>query len=109
MKLSMLLVTMGNSTLPTWMVVVICVGIFLDLLWSARREERRRQRENQPHTRVDSALLLLSGLTVSAVLLLLALYEPLFISSRIRMAVLIVVVGGGLTYLFNRKRTRHLQ
>jgi hypothetical protein len=55
MKLPLSFVTMGNSTLPTWMVVLICIAIFLDILWGARLEERRRQRENQPHTRKDSA------------------------------------------------------
>jgi hypothetical protein len=107
MKLALSVVTMDNSALPTWMVVLICIGIFLDILWGARLEERRRQRENQPHTRKDSALLLLSGLTVCAVLLLLTFYQPLFINSRIGIAVVIVVVGGGLTYLFNRKRIQH--
>lgn len=110
MKLHLLVVAaLYSSTLPTWVVVVVFVGIFLDLLWGARLEERRRQRENQRHTLVDSALLLASGLIVAALVLLLAFYRPLFINSRMGIAAIIVIVGGGLTYLFNRRRTKHTE
>ena len=72
----------------------------------ARREERRRREQGQPHTMRDAALLLFTALSVVGILLCAIFFKPLnvLVNSRAGIAAIFVVVGGGLTYIFNRKR-----
>jgi len=95
---------------PVWMVIPVWAYFIFRLLRSARTQERRRREEGQPHTKRDTALLLLSALSVVGVLLG-AMYlmpsNPL-INSRAGFYAIAVVVGGGLTYLFNRRGAPHL-
>ena len=78
-------------------------------LSSARREDRRRREQGQPHTMRDTALLLFAALSVVGVLLCAEFLKPLnvLVNSRAGIAAVIVVVGGGLTYIFNRRRAPH--
>jgi Na+/H+ antiporter NhaD/arsenite permease-like protein len=87
--------------------VIAAVAYFAyRLLSSARTEERRRREQGQPHTIRDTALLLLAALSVVGVLLCAIFLKPLnaLVHSRAGFAAIIVLVGGGLTYLFNRRR-----
>ena len=79
------------------------------LLSGARAEERRRREQGQPHTTRDTALLLLTALSVVGVLLCAMFLKPLngLVNSRAGFAAVILVVGGGLTYVFNRRGARH--
>ena len=80
------------------------------LLSGARTEERRRREQGQPHTIRDTALLLFAALSVVGALLCASFFKPLsvLVHSRAGLAGIVVLVGGGLTYLFNRKRAPHL-
>jgi hypothetical protein len=77
------------------------------LLSSARAEERKRRQNVQSHTRRDDALLLVAALSVVGLLLCAMFLKPLsaLVNSRAGFAATILVVGGGLTYIFNRWRT----
>jgi threonine/homoserine/homoserine lactone efflux protein len=99
----------GTPQLPVWAVIAGCAYMLYMFLSSARAEERRRREEGQPHTKRDTALLLLTGLCVVGVILLAIFLKPLnvLVNSRLGIAAIILVVGGGLTYIFNRKRTSH--
>jgi hypothetical protein len=92
--------------LPTWGGIA-ALAYFLYMLFArARNEERRRREEGQPHTTRDSALLLLTALRVVGVLFCGIFLKPLnVLVSPLGFAAVIVVVGGGLTYIFNRKRS----
>jgi Na+/H+ antiporter NhaD/arsenite permease-like protein len=92
-----------------WLVIAAVAYIAYRLLSSARTEERRRREQGQPHTIRDSALLLLAALSVVGVLLCAIFLKPLnvLVHSRAGFAAIIVLVGGGLTYLFNRRRAPH--
>jgi hypothetical protein len=97
------------SQLPVWTVIAFWVYMAYRFLSAARAEDRRRLEEGQPHTRRDTVLLLLSGLCVAGGLLCVAFFKPLMrlASSRLGMTAAILVVGGGLTYVFNRRRASH--
>jgi hypothetical protein len=103
--------TIAASTpeLPLWGLIAGSAYFAYRLLRSARAEERRRREEGQPQTMRDTALLLLTGLCVVGVILLAIFLKPLnvLITSRVGTAAIILVVGGGLTYIFNRKRPSH--
>jgi uncharacterized membrane protein YoaK (UPF0700 family) len=92
-----------------WLVIVAVAYFAYRLLSSARTQERRRREQGQPHTVRDTALLLLAALSVVGVLLCATFLKPLnvLVHSRAGFAVVIVLVGGGLTYLFNRRRAPH--
>jgi len=53
----------------------------------------------------DSALLLFSGLFIVGVLLAATFFKPsnTFIGSRAGFYIIVLLIGGGLTYIFNRK------
>ena len=73
---------------------------------SVRSAERRRKLENQPHSFRDSLLLLFSGLIVVAILVLPAFFKKLdFGYPRVFGYAVLLIVGGGLTYILNRKHT----
>jgi hypothetical protein len=97
------------SQLPLWTVIAFWVFMAYRFLSAARAEDRRRLEEGQPHTRRDTALLLLSGLCVAGGLLCVAFFTPLtrLASSRVGMTAAILVLCGGLTYVFNRRRASH--
>lgn len=102
--------TAATRHFPVWMVVAICAYFIFRLLQSARTQERKRREEGQPHTKRDTTLLLLTALSVVGLLLgamFLMPSNPL-INSRAGFYVIVVVVGGGLTYLFNRRSAPHL-
>lgn len=92
-----------------WFAIAAVAYFAYRLLSSARTEERRRHEQGRPHTIRDTALLLLAALSVVGVLLCAILLKPLnvLVHSRTGFAAIIVLVGGGLTYLFNRRRAPH--
>ena len=92
-----------------WFVIAAVACFAYRLLSSARTEERRRREQGQPHTTRDTALLLLAALSVVGVLLCAIFLKPLnvLVHSRAGFTAIIVFVGGGLTYLFNRRRAPH--
>ena len=96
----------GTSQFPLWVEIAVGAYFAYRLLTSARAEERRRRQQGQPHTRRDDALLLLTALSVVGVLLCAMFLKPLnvLVNSRAGIAATILVVGGGLTYIFNRRR-----
>lgn len=94
----------GTRQLPTWGLIAVWAYIAYMFVSSARGEERRRREEGEPHTRRDTALLLLSALSVVGVLLCFIFLKPVLVNSRAGVAVIILLIGGGLTYIFNRKR-----
>lgn len=94
--------------LTIWSVIVFWAFI-AHILVAGRAEERRRREEGQPHTRRDTALLLLTAFCVVGVLLCAAFFKPLnaLVNSRAGIGAVILLIGGGLTYIFNRGRTSH--
>jgi undecaprenyl pyrophosphate phosphatase UppP len=102
--------TAGTPHYPVWAVIAVWAYFSFRLLRSARTQERRRREEGQPHTKRDTALLLLAALSVVGVLLGTMFLMPSnrLINSRAGFAAIIVVVGGGLTYFFNRRGAPHL-
>lgn len=102
----------GTSHFGFWAVIatvgLLCVRGY-GLLSSARAEERRRREQGQRHTTRDTALLLLTALSVVGVLLCATFLKPRtgWLISRVWFAAVILVVGGGLTYVFNRRGTPH--
>jgi hypothetical protein len=94
------------SQVPLWTVIAFWVYLAYRFLSAARAEDRRRLEEGQPHSRRDTALLLLSGLCIAGGLLCVAFFTPLtrLASSRLGMTAVILVVCGALTYVFNRRR-----
>lgn len=91
-----------------WVVIAAVAYFAYRLRSSVRGEERRRREKGQPHTMRDTALLLLTALSVVGVLLCAIFLKPLnVLVSRAGFAAIIVVVGGGLTYVFNRRRALH--
>lgn len=103
------MVAAATSQHGIWFVIA-AVGYFVyRLLRSARTEERRRREKGQPHTIKDTALLLVAALSVVGVLLCAIFLKPLnvLVHSRAAFAAIVVLVGGGLTYLFNRRRAPH--
>ena len=105
---------MGTTAADTpqlgFLALIAAVGYFAyRLLSSARAEERRRRERGQPHTMRDTALLLLTALSVVGVLLFAMFLKPLnvLVNSRAGFAAIILAVGGGLTYVFNRKGEPH--
>jgi hypothetical protein len=74
-----------------------------------RAEERRRREQGQPHTMRDTALLLLTSLSVVGVLLCAMFLKPLnvLVNSLAGIAAIVLVVGGDLTYVF-QSQTRPL-
>ena len=92
-----------------WLVIAAVAYFAYRLLSSARTEERRRREQGQPHTMRDSVLLLLAALSVVGLFLCAIFLKPLnvLVHSRAGFAAIIVLVGGGLTYLFNRRRDPH--
>jgi Na+/H+ antiporter NhaD/arsenite permease-like protein len=99
----------GTSQFPLWVMLTVGAYFAYRLLRSARAEERRRREQNQPHTTRDTALLLLTALTVVGVLLCAMFLKPLnlLVNSRAGIAAIILVVGGGMTYVFNRRGAPH--
>ena|ERR1700674_4058332 len=99
----------GTTSLPVWGIIVFWAYIGYRFLSGARAEERRRLEEGQPHTKRDTALLLLTALSVVGVLLCAFFIKPLsvLVSSRVGIAAIILVVGGGLTFIFNRRGAPH--
>ena len=95
--------------LTIWSVIVFWVFIAYMFLVAGRTEERRRREAGQPHTRRDTALLLLTAFCVVGVLLCAAFFKPLnaLVNSRAGIGAVILLIGGGLTYIFNRGRTSH--
>jgi Na+/H+ antiporter NhaD/arsenite permease-like protein len=89
-----------------WFAIAAVAYFAYRLLSSARTDERTRREQGQPHTIRDTALLLLAALSVVGVLLCAIFLKPLnvLVHSRAGFAAIIVLVGGGLTYLFNRRR-----
>ena len=92
-----------------WFVIAAVAYCAYRLLRSAGTEERRRREHGQPHTMRDTALLLLAALSVVGVLLCAIFLKPLnlLLHSRAGFAAIIVLVGGGVTYVFNRRRAPH--
>jgi Na+/H+ antiporter NhaD/arsenite permease-like protein len=90
-----------------WALIAVVAYFAFRLTTSVRAEERRRREQGQPHTARDTALLLLSALFVVGLLLCAMFLKPLnsLINSRAGIAAIILVGGGGLTYVFNRRRT----
>ena len=99
----------GTTSLPVWGVIAVWASIGYMFLSSARAEERRRLQGGQPHTIRDTALLLLTALSVVGLLLCAFFIRPLTVlaTSRIGIAAIILVIGGGLTFVFNRRGTPH--
>ena len=89
---------------PNWVGILFWLGVLVMFVRGARAAERRRRVENQPHTTRDTALLWLAGTVVVGLLLCAMFFETLHpvIESRIGIFLIIVGVGGSLTYLFNR-------
>jgi Na+/H+ antiporter NhaD/arsenite permease-like protein len=100
----------GSPEFP-WAVIAVWIYIVFLLFSETRSQERQRQAEGRPHTIADTALLLLSGLSVVGVFLCAAFFKPLAALARSRAGIgaIIVVVGGGLTYIFNRNRPQDLR
>ena len=102
----------SDCNVPVRYLVRNCSGGYFAyrLLSSARAEERKRREMGQPHTARDTALLLLGALSVVGVLLGAIFLTPLnaLVHYRAGLYAIIVVVGGGLTYLFNRRRAPRL-
>jgi hypothetical protein len=67
------------------------------------------QLQDCPRLSRDTALLLLTALSVVGVLLCAFFIKPLsvLVSSRVGIAAIILVVGGGLTFIFNRRGAPH--
>src|SRR5215831_3870052 len=102
--------TVAISQQPGVRVTIAAVAYFAyRFLSSARREERRRREQGQPHTMRDTALLLLAALSVVGVHMCAIFLRPLnvLVNSRAGVAAIVVVVGGCLTYIFNRRRAPH--
>ena len=101
--------TAATSQHGIWFVIAALAYFAYRLLSSARTEERKRREPGQPHTTRDTALLLMAALSVVGVLLCAIFFEPLngLVHSRVGFAAIVLVVGGGLTYLFNRRRAPH--
>ena len=99
----------ATSQPGVWAVIAAVSYFAFRLLSSARAEERKRRELRQPHTMRDTALLLLAALAVVGVLLCTMFLKPLngLVNSRTGIAAIIVVVGGALTYVFNRRRAPH--
>jgi Na+/H+ antiporter NhaD/arsenite permease-like protein len=100
---------LGTSQFPLWVTITVGACFAYRLLSGARAEERRRREQGQPHTMRDTALLLLTALSVVGVLLCAMFLKPLnlLVNSRAGIAAIILVVGGGLTYFFNRRDASH--
>jgi heme A synthase len=96
-----------TQQLPVWGLVAVWAYIAYIFLSGARAEERRRRDEGQPHTKKDTALLLLTALSVVGIVLCAVFLKVPLVNSRAGIAVIILVVGGGLTYVFNRRRAPH--
>ena len=99
----------GTLRVSIWGLIAFWAYLAYMLLAGARSEERRRREQGQPHTKQDDALLLLTGLCVVGVILCGILLKPLnfLVRSRLGGAAVILVVGGGLTYIFNRNTRRN--
>jgi hypothetical protein len=91
--------------LSKWSVIAGCALIVWRLVSNVRTEERRRRENNQPHTTRDTLLLLLSASLVVGIILFANYLKPLnpLTSSRAGLMALILLVGGGLSYVFSRK------
>src|SRR5580700_11156862 len=98
------MIALGAQQLSVWGVIAVWALIAYRFISSARAEERRRREVGQPHTGRDTALLLLTALSVVGVVLCIAFLKPLggLVDSRVGLAAAILIVGGGLTYIFNR-------
>jgi hypothetical protein len=96
----------GTSQFPLWVIIAVGAYFAYRLLNSARAEGRQRRQQGQPHTRRDNALLLLTASSVVGLLLCAVFLKPLnlLVNSRAGTAATILFVGGGLTYIFNRRR-----
>jgi sterol desaturase/sphingolipid hydroxylase (fatty acid hydroxylase superfamily) len=97
---------------PLFVVIAGCAYVAYRLLYFLRIErieERRRREQGQPHTNRDTALLILTALTVVGILLCTIFFIPSnsVFNSRAGFAAIIIFVGGGLTYVFNRKGAPH--
>lgn len=89
-----------------WFVMAAVAYFAFRLVSSARTEERRRREHGQPHTIRDTALLLLAASCVVGLLLCAMFLKPLnvLVNSRAGWYATVLLVGGGLTYIFNRRR-----
>jgi Na+/H+ antiporter NhaD/arsenite permease-like protein len=96
----------STSHLPLWVIIAAWVYFAYRLLSSAKTEERKRRQQGKPHTRRDDALLLLAASSVVGLVLCAMFLKPLnvLVNSRAGIAATILLVGGGLTYIFNRGR-----
>ena len=96
----------GSSKPAVW--TTVAGGIYIVyLFWSSvRAEEQKRVDEGRPHKITDTWLLLFSGLSIAAVLLCGLFFKSVFVSSHVGFYAVLIVLGGGLTYIFNRKRPR---
>lgn len=99
----------GVSQLPLWGMITVGAYFAYRLLRSARAEERRRRQHDQPHTMRDTALLLLTALSIVGVLLCATFLKPLnpLVNSRSGIAAIIIVVGGSLTYVLTSRGAPH--
>jgi len=97
----------GTSQFPLWVIIPVGAYFAYRLLSIARAKERKRGERGQPHTTRDTALLLIAAVSVVGILLCAIFLKPLndLLHSRVGFYTIIVVVGGGLTYLFNRRRS----
>jgi len=108
----MAILAVVTRQLPIWSAIAGCIYVAYRLLSFLRIEERieeRRRQEGQPHTKRDAALLLLTALTVVGLILCGIFFMPSnsVVNSRAGFAAIIIVVGGGLTYVFNRRGSPH--
>ncbi len=92
-----------------WLVVAALAYFAYRFVSSVRTEEHRRREHGQPHSVRDTTLLLLAAVCVVGLLLCATFLKPLnvLIHSRAGFVAIIVLAGGGLTYLFNRRRAPH--
>ena len=103
------LAIIGVNWIPSWWWAVLWAIVVLS--WAvrdARREDRRRKAENQPHTVRDSVLMLLAGLILIA-LFFAGLNSPVtkrIFEHKIAGAVAFCAVAGGLTWLLGRRPKR---
>lgn len=96
----------GQSGLSTWAVAAFWIGFFVLILDAVRRQERRRRLKHQPHSHRDTALLFLSALVLIGIILAVVFLQQKALQlhiPRLGATAIILLVGGGLTYIFNRK------
>jgi len=88
-------IAVGTAQLPVWGIVAVWAYIVYMFLSTARAEERRRREQGQPHTKLDTALLLLTALCVVGAILCAILLKPLnvLVKSRAGFAAMILFLA----------------